>query len=388
MRRKSARSSRASFPTPRPLLHRGFRPAVLHLEDRTLLSLNPTFTSVVASVGQAVYGSPVTFTATVSEFPYAGATPTGGTVAFYDGSTEVGTASLIDGSATLTTSALPVGLQTNSAVYSGDGQTFAGSSSGTIATIASGLALGGSSGVAVDDSGDLFIADSGNNVVREVTPEGAITIVAGNGTAGYSGDGQAATAAELNDPTAVAVDGEGDLFIADYGNNVVREVKAGSGIITTVAVNWADYGTNWSFSDITGVASDAAGDLWVASTLVTRSWSKITLPSRYILRRMPSWHNRQLLPGSERSIKCCLQSSMRRRDDAGPHVRLSRWGMVASRSWPLRPDCRDRLSGAGSRRSRPAISVGMIPTRRTFGFVTPEAAVIRSRRLIRACLPI
>ena len=86
------------------------------------------------------------------------------------------------------------------------------------------------SGVAVDAAGDLFIADSGNNVVREVNARPAIiTTVAGNGTAGYSGDGGPATAAELNDPDGVAVDSAGDLFIADSGNNVIREVDSSTG---------------------------------------------------------------------------------------------------------------------------------------------------------------
>ena len=80
-------------------------------------------------------------------------------------------------------------------------------------------------GVAVDGAGDLFIADSGNNVVREVNhATGDHHHVAGNGTAGYSGDGGPATAAELNVPDGVAVDAAGDLFIADTDNNVVREV--------------------------------------------------------------------------------------------------------------------------------------------------------------------
>ena len=71
-------------------------------------------------------------------------------------------------------------------------------------------------GVAVDAAGDLFIADVGNNVIREVVKAtGDIITVAGNGTAGYSGDGGPATAAELDGPVGVAVDSAGDLFIAD-----------------------------------------------------------------------------------------------------------------------------------------------------------------------------
>ena len=64
--------------------------------------------------------------------------------------------------------------------------------------------------------GDLFIADYDNNVIREVNyTTGRITTVAGDGTLGYSGDGSQATAAELYGPTGVAVDAAGDLFIAD-----------------------------------------------------------------------------------------------------------------------------------------------------------------------------
>jgi hypothetical protein len=80
--------------------------------------------------------------------------------------------------------------------------------------------------VAVDASGDLFIADTGNNRIREVVQAtGNIITVAGTGTAGYSGDGGAATAAQLNSPEGVAVDASGDLFIADTGNHCIRKVR-------------------------------------------------------------------------------------------------------------------------------------------------------------------
>ena len=93
-------------------------------------------------------------------------------------------------------------------------------------------------GVAVDAAGDLFIADTDNNVIREVVKAtGDIITVAGNGTAGYSGDNGPATAAELDDPAGVAVDAAGDLFIADTDNNVIREVVKATGDIITVAGN-------------------------------------------------------------------------------------------------------------------------------------------------------
>jgi streptogramin lyase len=81
------------------------------------------------------------------------------------------------------------------------------------------------SGVAVDTSGNLYIADMGNNVIRKVSTGGTIKTVAGNGTAGYSGDGGAPTSAKLNQPRGVAVDAAGALYIADTQNNVIRKVK-------------------------------------------------------------------------------------------------------------------------------------------------------------------
>ena len=89
-------------------------------------------------------------------------------------------------------------------------------------------------GLAVDAAGNLYIADRDNERIRKVSPGGIITTVAGNGTAGFSGDGGAATSAELNAPFGVALDSSGDFYIADWSNNRVRKVSAG-GVITTVA---------------------------------------------------------------------------------------------------------------------------------------------------------
>ena len=127
-------------------------------------------------------------------------------------------------------------------------------------------------GVAMDTAGDLFIADEGDNVVREVNQAtGIITTVAGNGLRGYSGDNGQATAAELDEPTSVAVDSAGDLFIADEGNDRIREVNLSTGIITTVAGNgtWGYSGDNGSATAAkldypTGVAVNSAGDLFIA----------------------------------------------------------------------------------------------------------------------------
>jgi hypothetical protein len=104
-------------------------------------------------------------------------------------------------------------------------------------------AINGGSGMAVDAAGNLYIADTYNNRIRKVSPAGVITTVAGTGQSygyyyhgGYSGDGGRATNALLNMPRGVAVDREGNLYIADSENFRVRKVTP-DGIITTVAGN-------------------------------------------------------------------------------------------------------------------------------------------------------
>ncbi|MDF3140942.1 MULTISPECIES: NHL repeat-containing protein [unclassified Streptomyces] len=91
-------------------------------------------------------------------------------------------------------------------------------------------------GPAVDASGNVYIADSNNHRVRKISPDGIITTVAGNGSAGYSGDVGPATAAQLNTPVSVTVDADGNLYIAERYNHRIRKVSL-DGIITTVAGN-------------------------------------------------------------------------------------------------------------------------------------------------------
>ncbi len=129
-------------------------------------------------------------------------------------------------------------------------------------------------GVTVDAAGNQYIADFANNVVRKViAATGRIVTVAGTGSVGYSGDGGPATTALLNNPTGVALDAAGNLYIADLANRVVRRVDAGTGVITTVAGNFAagpgysgDGGpaTAARFNSPVCVAVDAAGTLYVS----------------------------------------------------------------------------------------------------------------------------
>ncbi len=127
-------------------------------------------------------------------------------------------------------------------------------------------------GLAVDTAGNLYIADSGNARVRRVTAAGSISTVAGNGTAGFGGDGGAASAANLNTPSDVAVDATGNLYIADLSNNRVRKVTP-AGTISTVAGNGnggydGDGGpaVNARLRLPRAVAVDAAGNLYIADS--------------------------------------------------------------------------------------------------------------------------
>ena len=103
---------------------------------------------------------------------------------------------------------------------------------------ATSASLQGSSGVLWDPAGQLVVVDTGRNRIRHVV-EGSIATFVGTGVAGFAGDGSAATAAQLNTPSDATYDSAGNLFIADTGNNRIRRVDAITGVITTVAGNGA-----------------------------------------------------------------------------------------------------------------------------------------------------
>ena len=111
---------------------------------------------------------------------------------------------------------------TGTSSYSGDGGPATAATFNSIASIA------------VDAANNVYIADEGNHRIRKIATSGIVTTVAGNGTGGFAGDGSAATAASLNFPTGVALDAAGNIYIADYSNQRVRKVTA-SGIISTIA---------------------------------------------------------------------------------------------------------------------------------------------------------
>jgi streptogramin lyase len=127
------------------------------------------------------------------------------------------------------------------------------------------------SGLAFDGSGNLYIADSGNNVIREIAPDGTITTFAGDSFQGYVGDAGVANAAALNVPTDVTVDASGNVYIADTGNSVIREVMISNGYIFTIAGNGTSGYSGDTFVATSaqlyaprGVAVDSAGNIYIA----------------------------------------------------------------------------------------------------------------------------
>ncbi|MDB5005757.1 MAG: repeat-containing protein [Mucilaginibacter sp.] len=122
-------------------------------------------------------------------------------------------------------------------------------------------------GVAVDSKGNVFVADSYNHCIREITPAGVVTTFAGNQTIGQT-DGPAATA-QFYAPKGLTFDSQGNLFVADYGNNVIRKITP-AGIVSTYAGNGTAGLVDGStanlieFNGPAGVAFDAAGNLYVA----------------------------------------------------------------------------------------------------------------------------
>jgi hypothetical protein len=134
---------------------------------------------------------------------------------------------------------------TGTAGFNGDGPT------ATLAQLNSPWSVS----VAVAQDGSLYIADLGNNSVRKVTPSGAISTIAGDGTRGFTGDSGSASTAELNEPTAIAIDPAGNLYIADSENNRVREINASTRVIETIC------GTGVVASTQTGLGDDGPASL-------------------------------------------------------------------------------------------------------------------------------
>ena len=126
--------------------------------------------------------------------------------------------------------------------------------------------------IALDGSGNLFIADQFNNRIRKLATDGTITTVAGTGTGSYSGDGAAATSAAIHDPCGIVVDSSGNIYFSDTYNAVVRKITT-SGTISTYAGTGALGATGdgaaatlASFDHPIGLALSSTGRLYIADT--------------------------------------------------------------------------------------------------------------------------
>jgi len=174
------------------------------------------------------------------------------------------------------------------AVYNGE-RVYKVSTAGTLTVVAGSGALGYSGdgitggapnaslyhpyGEAVDSTGNIYIADFNNCVVRKVDTTGTITTIVGTNVCGYSGDGTKGTAAQLDGPAGVSLDGLGNLYIADYYNCVIRKLVLSTDVISTYAGNHScgysgDSGnaTNAELANVAGVANDTAGNVYIADT--------------------------------------------------------------------------------------------------------------------------
>lgn len=150
--------------------------------------------------------------------------------------------------------------------------------------------IGSIGGIALDSSGNIYISDTAQNVIRKISTTGIITLFAGTGTAGFTGDTTAytiaynkannittvalATAAEISAPTGIAVDSKGNVFFSDTGNNRIREIFAADSTITTIAGDgYGAYygdGAGAAYSEINhpiGMVFDSSDNLYFADSL-------------------------------------------------------------------------------------------------------------------------
>jgi sugar lactone lactonase YvrE len=152
----------------------------------------------------------------------------------------------------------------------GSVSTLAGSAAGTVG-FANGVGTSATfrnlNGVAVDAAGNVYVADLNNHAIRKVTPSGTVTTLAGSGSSGFvNGVGAAAT---FNQPFNVAVDAAGSVvYVADFGNHAIRKIETATGTVTTYAGGVTGFtngvGASAQFKSPPGVALDAAGVVYVA----------------------------------------------------------------------------------------------------------------------------
>jgi gliding motility-associated-like protein len=154
--------------------------------------------------------------------------------------------------------------------------------------------LGGPYSVIFDNAGNMYIPDAGNSRIRKVTPAGIISTYAGNGTFGYSGDGGLATAASFDHPWDLAIDPAGYIFVSDGGNNVVRKITPAGIISTCAGTGVSGYSgdggaaTAAEMMDICGIACDNAGNVYIVNRGSFNVVRKITNCPTAIITQQPA----------------------------------------------------------------------------------------------------
>jgi sugar lactone lactonase YvrE len=143
----------------------------------------------------------------------------------------------------------------------------------------------GTANIVFDVSGNLFVADEGNNIIREISSSGNVTTIAGTGVAGYQ-DG-AGNSAMFDHPEGMVIDASGNLFVADGHNNVIRKIKLSTGAVSTFAGVFGNPGfvngpaNAATFNDPYGLTLDASGNIYVAD-IKNNCIRKITLSTNLV----------------------------------------------------------------------------------------------------------